>query len=44
MKMNKVVKEKRQLKIMRKDVVLFFFFFFDRCLADCPITEFPIML
>lgn len=27
MKMNKVVKEKRQLKIMRKDVVLFFFFF-----------------
>ena len=44
--MNKVVTEKkrRQLKITRKDMVLFFF---DRCLADLPVTnmyaKFPII-
>lgn len=46
--MNKTVTEKkqRQLKITRKDMVLFFFFF-DRCLADLPVTDmyakFPII-
>ena len=45
--MNKAVTEKkqRQLKITRKDMVLFFFF--DRCLADLPVTDmyakFPII-
>lgn len=47
-KMNKAVTEKkqRQLKITRKDMVLFFFFFFWR-LADLPVTDmyakFPII-
>lgn len=48
MKMNKAVKEKRrrQLKILRKDVVLFFFFFpLDRCYPMTDMySKFPVML